>query len=88
MSWQIPRTKIVDYIGLAALSRPFTVGQKVFSLFRDSDDDDEEQTTEFYTAEVVRVLKTGVAVRFEDGDTNISKYTDIFRADDVYGATQ
>ncbi|KAH6561258.1 hypothetical protein BSLG_003884 [Batrachochytrium salamandrivorans] len=81
-SWNIPEHKIVDFKGLTKQQRAYTVGDRVFSLFRDNDSDN-EQTTEFYQAEVVRVLTTGVAVRFEDGDTSSAAYDEIFKVDDV-----
>ncbi|EGF80386.1 hypothetical protein BATDEDRAFT_24921 [Batrachochytrium dendrobatidis JAM81] len=82
-AWDVLEHKIVDFKGLAKEKRSYVVGDRVYSLFRDNDDSDEEQTTEFYPAEVVRVLKTGVAVRFEDGDPSVAAYDEIFKVDDI-----
>eukprot|EP00842_Homolaphlyctis_polyrhiza_P001235 jgi/Hompol1/2111/HPOL_005852-RA len=81
ISWKVPETKIIDYLGLASLGRPVKVGDQVYALFRANAGEDE--TTEFYPAEVVRVLKNGVAVRFEDGDSCRADYSEFFFVEDI-----
>nr|KAJ3422482.1 hypothetical protein HK105_007861 [Polyrhizophydium stewartii] len=79
--WRVAEHKIVDFKALATLQRNVRVGERVYALFRDESDD--EQTTEFYQAQVVRVLKNGVAVRFEDGDMSVVRHDEFFLASDV-----
>ena len=92
MAWKVPERKIVDYKRLAAErtaesestgNAVYCVGDHVYSLFRD-DEEDGEDTSEFFQAEVVRMLKSGgIAVRFEDGDTSVAQFDEVFLHSDV-----
>ncbi|KAJ3282304.1 hypothetical protein HK104_010968 [Borealophlyctis nickersoniae] len=78
--WKVPAHKIVDF-RKNSITRPFAAGDKVYSLHRANPED--EPSTEFYKATVVRVNERHVAVRYVDGDTAIMKYNELFRIADI-----
>ncbi|KAI8801853.1 hypothetical protein BJ742DRAFT_568208 [Cladochytrium replicatum] len=67
-TWKVSSDKIVDFRQNKIL-KPFKKGDKVYALYRESPDD--ELTTEFYKAKVVKVTEKYITVNYVDGDNSV-----------------